>query len=121
MPDSKNLLLVEDDEVTRQALANILVGQGYSVQGVADGQEALDRLREGWLPDCVLLDLSMPRMDGRQFRALRRQHRKWASIPVVVISADSRVAEEAVFLGAADYLRKPVEPEALLEALRNIC
>jgi CheY-like chemotaxis protein len=121
MPDSKNLLLVEDDEVTREALASILVGHGHSVQGVADGQEALDRLREGCLPDCALLDLVMPRMDGRQFRARQRQQQKWATIPVVVISGDTKVAEEAVFLGAADYLRKPDEPDALLVAIRNVC
>jgi CheY-like chemotaxis protein len=115
------LLLVEDDGLTREALVALLEGQGYSVRSAGDGQEALAILREGSLPDCILLDLGMPGMDGRQFRSRQRHHRAWAAVPVVVISGDARVAEEAAFLGAADYLRKPVEPAALLAALRRNC
>jgi CheY-like chemotaxis protein len=88
---------------------------------VVDGQEALDSLRRGSLPDCILLELSLPGMTGRQFRTRPRHHQVWAGIPVVLISGGPRVAEEAAFLGAADYLRKPVEPEALLEAIRKNC
>jgi CheY-like chemotaxis protein len=116
-----DLLLVEDDELTRQALAALLADQGYSVRAAADGQEALACLREGWQPDCILLDLHMPGMDGRQLRSRQRHHPAWADVPVVVISGDARVAEEAAFLGVADYLRKPVEPAALLAAIRRNC
>ena len=63
----------------------------------------------------------MPRLDGRQFRAAQRYAPGLAGIPVVVVSADPRVAEQAALLGADDYLRKPVEPDALFEVLRHQC
>jgi CheY-like chemotaxis protein len=121
MSGSKRMLVVEDDRLTRDAFATILTRQGYAVRGAADGEEALDILREGWQPDCVLLDLVMPRMDGKEFRSRQMHHQQWAAVPVVVISGDARVAEQAAFLGAADYVRKPVEPETLLEAIRKNC
>jgi CheY-like chemotaxis protein len=106
MPHTKSLLLIEDDELTREVFTTILAGQGYCVRAVVDGQEALDFLREGSLPDCILLDLSMPGLTGRQFCTRQRHHQAWAGVPVVLISGDPKVAEEAAFLGAADYLEK---------------
>jgi CheY-like chemotaxis protein len=121
MPDSKCLLVVEDDVLTREVFTTILTGQGYTVRGAADGLQALDHLREGSLPDCILLDLGLPGMTGRQFLTRQTQHQLWAAVPVVLVSGDPRVAEEAALLGAADYLRKPVEPQALLEVVRKNC
>jgi CheY-like chemotaxis protein len=115
------VLLVDDDERTREAVAQLLRGQGYAVCGAADGHEALEVLRRAPLPDCILLDLVMPRLDGRLFMIRQKQHPRWSTIPVVLLSGCQRVAEEAALLGAADYLHKPVEPDALFEALRKNC
>jgi CheY-like chemotaxis protein len=120
-PGRRNVLVVEDDELTREVVTLMLEGQGYAVQEAGDGQEALDRLREGPRPGCILLDLRMPRMDGRQFRSRQRQDPALAGVPVVVVSAEPELAAEAASLGAAGYLQKPVRAEALLAAVRRHC
>jgi CheY-like chemotaxis protein len=117
----KILLVVEDDDLTREMLTLLLEGEGYTVEPACDGRDALQRLRHDPRPDCILLDLAMPRMDGRQFRAWQQQVPGLASVPVVVVSAEPRAAEEAALLGAEDYLRKPVSTEELLAAVRRHC
>jgi two-component system response regulator MprA len=121
MADPKSLLLVEDDAPTRELFRAFLELEGYTVRQAADGRDALEQLGAGPPPDCILLDLRMPGMDGRAFRAAQRQDPRWAQIPVVVVSAEPRLAEEAASLGAAGYLRKPVEPSALLDAVHQHC
>jgi CheY-like chemotaxis protein len=117
----KRVLVVEDDTLCREMLTLLLEAEGYTVEPACDGRQAIERLRDGPRPDCMLLDLSMPRMDGRQFRAWLRQVPGLASVPVVVVSAEPRAAEEAALLGAEDYLRKPVSTEELLAAVRRHC
>jgi two-component system chemotaxis response regulator CheY len=121
MPHQKKLLLVEDDALTRAAFADVLERAGYSVETAGDGLAALDRLRRGALPSCILLDLCMPRMDGRQFRARQLQDPALAHIPVLVVSGEPDVPSEAAFLGAIGFLQKPVDPDDLLLAVRQKC
>jgi CheY-like chemotaxis protein len=115
----KAVLLVEDDDLTRQVFSLVLERQGHSVLAARDGGEALDLLRAGARPDCILLDLGLPGLDGRQLRACLRQDPAWAAIPVLLVSGDPSVAREAAALGAAGYLHKPVQPEDLLLALES--
>jgi CheY-like chemotaxis protein len=115
----KTILIVEDDTATREALGLILAGQGFSVLGAANGQEALGLLRSGPRPDLILLDLMMPVMDGWQFRREQVQDSILSAIPVVVLSADGNVRQKAAALRAAGYLQKPVEVESLLEAIHQ--
>ncbi len=115
------LLIVEDDRLTREAIALLLERRGYAVEAVGDGQAALDRLRSGPVPDCILLDLGLPGVDGRQFRALQRYNPALSAVPVVVISGEPRAAETAALLGADDYFRKPVDLEQLLAAVGRYC
>jgi CheY-like chemotaxis protein len=118
-PGGKTILVVEDDAATREALAMILGGEGYTVVGAANGQEALGRLRGDVHPDLILLDLMMPVMDGWQFRREQVRDPALAAIPIVVLSADGNVHQKATSLRAADYLQKPVDPEHLLEVIRR--
>jgi CheY-like chemotaxis protein len=120
MAVAKSLLLVEDDELTRTALTRLLREEGYAVRWAADGHEALECLRGGPLPDCILLDLRMPRMDGQLFLIRQQQHPSWSAVPVVLVSGDAKVGEAAALLGAADYVRKPVEPETLLRTVGRL-
>jgi CheY-like chemotaxis protein len=113
----KAVLLVEDDDLTRQVFSLVLEREGYAVLAARDGGEALDLLQAGARPDCVLLDLGLPDVDGRQLRECLRQDPAWAAIPVLLVSGDPNVAGEAAALGAAGHLHKPVEPEDLLLAL----
>lgn len=100
-----SILLVEDDEGTRRAVAANLEGHGYGVRGAADGEEALV-LWELRRPDLILLDLGLPGIDG--LGVLRRVRRD-ATTPVIVLSArgEERDKVEALDAGADDYLAKP--------------
>ena len=109
------ILLVEDDFDVRDALLEILESEGCPVVGAGNGQEALNQMRMGPSPCLILLDLMMPVMDGWQFRAEQMRDPTLAIIPVVLMSADARVDQEAATMGAATYLRKPLEIGDLLE------
>ena len=100
-----SILLVEDDERTRNAVAANLEGHGYGVRVAVDGEEALV-LWELRRPDLILLDLGLPGMDG--IGVLRRVRRD-ATTPVIILSArgEERDKVEALDVGADDYLAKP--------------
>jgi len=117
----KSILVVEDDAATRDAVALVLEDEGYSVTGVANGQEALHHLRRTPLPNLIVLDLMMPVMNGWEFRKQQTQDPALKAIPVLVISADGAVSQTAAALGAKDYLRKPIDLDLLLEAVQRCC
>jgi two-component system KDP operon response regulator KdpE len=100
-----SILLVEDDDQTRKAVASNLEGHGYGVRAAADGEEALV-LWELRRPDLILLDLGLPGIDG--IGVLRRVRRD-ATTPVIILSArgEERDKVEALDEGADDYLTKP--------------
>jgi two-component system response regulator MprA len=115
-------LLVEDDKVVREGLAIILRRAGYAVLPAANGQEALAALRGGLRPDLILLDMLVPVVDGWRFLEQRRREPALAAFPVLVMTGLSVAsAEWAAALGAAGFLRKPVEPEGLLREVRRCC
>jgi CheY-like chemotaxis protein len=115
------ILVVEDDEDVRGALSAMLQGEGYDVVEAVDGCEALQRLRGG-APVClILLDIFMPGMDGWAFRAEQMKDPALADIPVLVITADSAAATEALARGAVSALTKPVEFDRLLRVVEQHC
>jgi CheY-like chemotaxis protein len=117
----KSVLVIEDDAATRDAVSIALEDEGYSVTGVANGQEALQHLRRAAPPNLILLDLMMPIMNGWEFRKQQAQDPALRSIPVVVVSADRSDPQKTAALGARDYLIKPVDLEQLLEAVQRYC
>ncbi len=100
-----DILLVEDDDGTRRAVAANLEGHGYAVRPASDGEEALV-LWELRRPDLILLDLGLPGIDGK---GVLRRVRREATTPVIVLSArgEEREKVEALEGGADDYLVKP--------------
>jgi CheY-like chemotaxis protein len=115
------VLIVEDDTDLRQALSQILADEGYRVDGAEHGLHALEQLRDGCRPCVILLDLTMPVMNGWQFRDQQRQDPDLAEIPVVVISAGANLSEQIVPLGIQDYIRKPIQLGQLLATVRRYC
>jgi CheY-like chemotaxis protein len=117
-----SVLIVEDDEDVRGAYAAFLEGAGYRVVEAADGQEALRELRSLREAVClILLDLFMPIMNGWAFRAEQLRDPALATIPVVVISADSRTDQKAAQLGAVAHLQKPIDMTALVSLVDTHC
>ena len=117
----RKVLVVEDNEATREALALILSGVGYQVATAANGRTALDQLRCHGPPCLIVLDLMMPVMDGWQFRAEQLRDQDLARIPVIVCSAAGDLGRKAGTLGAVAYIDKPVEPADLLAVIRQHC
>jgi CheY-like chemotaxis protein len=116
------VLIVEDDGDLREALSQILQDEGYGVDEAMHGLQALDRLRDGsGLPCVILLDLTMPIMNGWQFRSEQKEDPDLRRIPVVVLSAGADLAEEVSALGVQEYLRKPVQLSHLLQTIQRFC
>src|SRR5438045_3598550 len=82
-----NVLIVEDERVSRKALATLLSASGYDVQAVGSGEEGLRVLRQGNVPEIALVDLDLPGMDGAEFIEKLRQHAPGAE-PILVTAAD---------------------------------
>lgn len=116
------VLVVEDDLEIRESLMEILEDHGYEPIGAENGLDALNKLRTpGPQPCLILLDLMLPKMDGRAFRQEQLRTPQLADIPVVVVSAFRDVAQAAQELKAAEFLKKPFKPEALVQLARRYC
>jgi CheY-like chemotaxis protein len=117
----KNILIAEDNAVNRELLRELLEGRGYTVDEACHGQEALEKIAES-RPDVLLLDLSMPVMDGFTTIKNIRANAETASLPVLAVTAfamrgDQEKTMEAGFDG---YLSKPISPSALDAELKKI-
>jgi two-component system response regulator TctD len=113
------LLLVEDDESLAKALCMALQRRGYQVGWVADGVQALMRLRDD-APDLAILDLEVPGIDGLQ--VLHRARSQGVVVPIVVVSGRGGIGDrvQALNAGADDYVSKPFALEELLARLRAL-
>ena len=114
------VLVVDDDEDIRFAMSDTLEAEGYRVLLAEDGLDALAKLRGGGeRPNLILLDLMMPNMDGGGFCIAKQQDPELCSIPVVIVSADSRVSQKAAELGVAGSLAKPVRIAELVATIER--
>ena len=117
MKHCDKILIVEDDAGIRRYLKSTLTAAGYDIVTAGDGRAAL-ALISSHCPDCILLDLGLPHMDGV---GIIEGIRRWSSVPIIVISA--RITEndkaEALDLGADDYLTKPFGTVELLARIRT--
>jgi two-component system response regulator TctD len=114
-----NLLLVEDDPSMRSTLERALSRRGARVTACGDGNQALKLWREQ-LPDVVVLDLSLPGMDGLQ--VLEQARRSQLATPVLILTARGTVGDRVIGLnsGADDYLPKPFDLDELEARLRAL-
>ena len=108
--------IVDDEEPVRKALRRLLRASGLQAESYASGQEFLDAAAQR-PPDCVVLDLHMPRMSGLQ--TLRKLQASMSKLPIVIITAHDEPAtrEQCLAAGAAAYLRKPLDERLLLNAI----
>lgn len=117
--EAKRILLVDDEENARIALSRLLTREGYIVDTVANGFEALNHLREHDV-NLIVTDINMPEMDGISF--LREVNRSFPGSNVIMITAYGGVESyiEAINLGAFEYINKPVRIEELKSILDRI-
>lgn len=115
----ETLLIVEDNQVLRESLADILRLEGFTIRSAANGAQALERMRQE-IPNLVLTDISMPVMDGVVFYNTVRQHPEWAHVPFIFLTAYSVKYEvaSAQDLIAETVLVKPVDFDHLIHTIR---
>lgn len=114
------VLVVDDDANERHLLAGLLQMDGFSVETVSDGVDAVAHLQQGQVPDAILLDMQMPRLNGRETLAAIRKG--WSNLLVFGVSA-STPAENEIGLGGPcgidEWFEKPLNPNQLVHRLRQ--
>jgi len=113
------LLVVDDEPALRETLERALAAEGYAVETAADGVEALTAIERA-MPDAVLMDVLMPRLDGLE--TTRRLRTSGNNVPVLVLTARDGVSDRVAGLdaGADDYVVKPFALEELLARVRAL-
>ena len=116
------ILLIEDDNAIRESVGELLESEGFAFVSAGNGRDALELLKRGVRPALILLDLTMPVMDGWDFRQAQLQDETFRSIPTMVLTA-AGFSRETIRLqfGAVDFVRKPVAPSELLAVLNRTC
>jgi DNA-binding response OmpR family regulator len=112
------VLVVDDEPMVRDVLERYLTAEGFAVRSAADGEEALARIDEG-LPDLVLLDLMLPKVDGYEVLSRIRDQ---GSTPVIMLTARGEETDRIVGLdlGADDYVTKPFSPREVVARVRAV-
>lgn len=115
------VLLVEDHLDTRQMYAEFLSSR-FEVLTAEDGREALDMMAVGQLPDLVITDLALPRLDGLELIAMMRQDEALRNVPVICLSGYGGHAHEqrAQAAGCDRILQKPCMPDTLADAAEEV-
>ena len=114
----RSVVVVDDDADIRGAILEILEGEGLEAFGVADGQEALDYIRQqSGRVGLVLLDARMPGLDGESFLRIRVQDPAVRDTPVIVFTADRDLEPVIQAFPLTSYLRKPCALKELLEVV----
>ena len=120
MTPSIKILLADDEDVILEIMARKIASQGYEVITAKDGKEAWGKITSD-LPDIIILDLNMPKMDGWAVLSQLRQNpptKRWQ--PVIIVSAQNELEsfKKGMNLEADHYLTKPCQIEDILKAIR---
>ena len=115
------LLLVEDNELNRDMLSRRLRKRGYEVDIAVDGQEGLDRVQSA-RPDLILMDMSLPVVDGWEATRRLKADPATSDIPVIALTAHAMASdrEKALEAGCDAYETKPVELPKLLKTIEDL-
>jgi len=116
--DAKRILLVEDFEDSRSSLSKLLEIEGYEVIQAVDGVQAVD-LALNTRPDLILMDLSLPVVDGLSASREIRRHESTTHVPIVALSGHdvSDLHGQVEAAGCTDYITKPVDFDALMSVI----
>ncbi len=117
----RSVLVVEDDPELRTIYQEVLSDGGFNVMAARDGFAALELLDAGASPCVLVLDLRMPRMSGWELAERLHADGRFSSLPLIVVAAYYRIAEEAERLGARAWLQKPIDLGRLLVIVEEAC
>jgi DNA-binding response OmpR family regulator len=114
METKKKILVIDDEADLTTVLSKRLEANGYDVRVAHDGVEALETLKVV-IPDVIILDILMPRMDGFSFYKELKKNPAQATIPVIIITARGKMEATFSAMGADEFLAKPFDSQVLLE------
>lgn len=120
VPDAPYVLIVDDDEAIISVLMVLLETENYVGVGLSDSKQVLPFLQRASsqrLPSVILLDLMMPNLSGYEIAAHLSKSVEFAQLPVIIMTADSRVHSASVVAGARDWIAKPFQLDSLLTKL----
>ncbi len=118
---TRRILVVDDEPNIALSLNYLMERAGYSVRIAADGEEAIEAVKEA-PPDLILLDVNMPKMNGYEVCELVRANPQWKHIPIVMLTAKGRdiEREKGLAVGADEYITKPFSTQEVVEKVRVI-
>ena len=114
------VLLVEDNEDNLRIYSTILTHSGYRVVEATDGEAALEAARRE-MPGLILMDISIPKIDGWEVTRRLKADPETASIPIIALTAHALASDQAMAqeVGCDGYIAKPAEPRVVLEEVRR--
>jgi CheY-like chemotaxis protein len=115
---SVSVLIVDDCAETREMYEYALLYSGFGVLHADNGADGLSRAAEA-VPDVIVTDLSIPRIDGFELLARIQMNPRTERIPVIVLSGWAEASQRAIAAGAAAFLLKPCMPESLIDEVRR--
>jgi DNA-binding response OmpR family regulator len=118
---SKTILIVDDEAYIVTSLEYVMQSAGFEVAVAYDGEEALEKVAET-VPDLVILDLMMPKLDGFEVCEKIRQNPLWKDIRIIILTAKGRDIErkKGMSLGADDYMTKPFSTRDILNRVKEL-
>jgi DNA-binding response OmpR family regulator len=118
---SKTILIVDDEAYIVTSLEYVMQSAGFEVAVAYDGEEALQKVAEK-VPDLMILDLMMPKLDGFEVCEKIRQNPLWKDIRIVILTAKGRDIErkKGMSLGADDYMTKPFSTRDILDRVKEL-
>ena len=118
---ARRILVVDDEENIALSLNFLMEKAGYTVQTAADGAKAMEAIAEA-VPDLILLDINMPKMNGYQVCEAVRANPAWKDILIVMLTAKGRdiEREKGLAMGANDYIIKPFSTQEVIDKVRGI-
>ncbi len=116
----KKILIIEDNEQNLYLVSFILKTHGFEICAATDGQQGID-LAEVALPDLILLDIQLPRMDGYEVARQLRQRPALAKIPIVAVTSYAMAGDrdKALAAGCTGYIEKPINPDTFIRQVEE--
>jgi DNA-binding response OmpR family regulator len=116
----RKVLIIEDEKLIIVSTQMVLEAAAFKVESATNGEEGIARARE-IKPDLILLDIMMPGIDGWETLTRLKRDPETANVPVIIFTAreHTRGHQKSAEMGAADYFRKPFEPDELIEIVEK--
>jgi two-component system, cell cycle response regulator DivK len=114
------ILVIEDNLQNMYLMRFLLEGHGFTVLSATDGQEGID-MANRMRPDCILLDIQLPKLDGYGVATALRADSTLNNIPIIAVTSYAMMGdrEKALACGATDYIEKPIDPAIFVDQIRK--